>query len=187
MTTGSTALVSRRPIPNRSDANSFSVAGSESAATLSYVLANMTPEELHKRLSSALTTLIPSQIERLLTALQSSGIVTSVAQNAVTDQTKRHCVRCHQPYLEKQNGLHACIVFHCRPERKEKDGGKAAEYYLYPCCGLREIAVVSGKLYPCFKGRHTTLAENVKYGLNVWTCERVKCAPAPLAVGPAQV
>jgi hypothetical protein len=181
----STALVSRRSIPSRFQANSFSVAGSESATTLTYILANLTPEELHKQLSGASTTLIPSQIEKLIIALQSAGIVTSAAQNAVANQTKRHCVRCHQSYLEKQNGLEACIILHCRPEMKEKEGRKAE--YLYACCGLKAIVAVSGRAYPCFKGRHTTLTENVKYGLNVWTCERSKCAPALLTAGPPQV
>ncbi|KAF8221010.1 hypothetical protein L208DRAFT_1415783 [Tricholoma matsutake] len=181
----STALVARRPIPNRSQANSFSIAASESAATFTYLLANITPEELHKQLSSASTTLIPSQIETLLIALQSAGIVTFAARNAAADQTKRHCARCHQSYLEKQNGLDACIMLHCRPEMQEKDGKKVE--YLFPCCGLRAIVPVSGKVHPCFKGRHTTLTENVKYGLNVWTCERTKCASTPPAAAPVPV
>ena len=181
----STALVPRRSIPNRFQANSFSVAGSESAATLTYLLANLAPEDLHKQLSSASTTLIPSQIEKLIIALQSAGIVISVAQNVVADQTKRHCVRCHQSYLEKQNGLDACIVLHCRPEVKEKDGKKGE--YAYACCGLRAIVAVGGKANPCFKGRHTTMTENVKYGLNVWTCEHSKCAPTCLGAGSAPV
>jgi hypothetical protein len=180
----SAALVHRRSIPTRFEANSFSVAGSESAATLTYVLANITPEELHKQVFSASTTLMPSQIEKLLVALQSAGIVTSVAQNAITDKTKRHCARCHKTYLEKQNGLDACVVLHCRPEMKEQGGpGKKVEY-LYTCCGLKAILVVSGKAHPCFKGRHTTLTENVKYGLNVWTCERAKCVPSAPATQP---
>jgi hypothetical protein len=176
----STALVHRRSIPNRVEASSFSVAASESAATLTYLLANLTPEELHKQLSSASTTLMPSQIENLLAALQSAGIVTSVAQNAVADKTKRHCVRCHKTYLEKKNGSDACVVLHCRPEMKEQGGPGRKVEYLYACCGLKAILAISGRAHPCFKGRHTTLAENVKYGLNVWTCERTKCVlPAP--------
>ena len=183
----SVALVPRRLIPNRVQTNSFSIAGSESAATLTYLLANLTPEDLHKQLSGASTTLIPSQIEKLIFALQSAGIVTSAAKSAVADQTKRHCVRCHRSYHEKQNGLEACVILHCRPEMKEHIGpGKKVEY-LYACCGLRAVVAVSGKMYPCFKGRHTTLPENVKYGLNVWTCERMKCAPIPLVVQPHQV
>jgi hypothetical protein len=179
-----TALVPRRAaIPNRT--NSFSVAGSESAATLTYLLANLTPEELHKQLSSASTTLIPSQIEKLIIALRNAGIVVSAAQNAIADQTKRHCVRCHQSYLEKRNGLDACIMLHCRPEVNEKEGKKGE--YTHACCGLKTIVPVGGRANPCFKGRHTTMTENVKYGNNVWTCERLKCAPTPLVAGPAPV
>jgi hypothetical protein len=61
---------------------------------------------------------------------------------------------------------------------EDQEEGRGKVEYLYGCCGLRAIVPVSGKVHPCFKGRHTTLSENVRYGLNVWTCERVKCGDA---------
>jgi len=171
-------VIPYRPMPSRFQSTSFSIAGSESAAVLTYVLANLTPEELHKQLSGATTKLIPSQIEKLLIALQGAGVLTSAAQNAVADPTRRHCARCHQAYVEKQNGLEACVILHCKPDVREREGeGRKVEYW-YPCCGLKALVLVSGKEHPCFKGRHTTLSENVRYALNVWTCERVMCAEA---------
>jgi hypothetical protein len=137
-----------RPIPQRGavKAMSFTAANrSEAMSVLRYYTNNTTPQELHTRIKIALSNqmLLSSDVENLLSALENIGVVTSSAHAAVKDNVPRHCLRCHQPYMERDNGLRSCII----PHIVQKPTGA-------------ELVVQAPKSV-LIMGRHTTLAENV--------------------------
>ncbi|KAJ7126914.1 hypothetical protein C8R44DRAFT_779880, partial [Mycena epipterygia] len=110
------AYPTRRPL-SRSENYSFSEGLFDpSAQSISYILANVSPDDLHSALSRAFTTVPLSfsqrQIDVLLETIQAAGILPTVAtaQLAVGDDNLRHCVRCHQAYYERFNGRTACFI-----------------------------------------------------------------------------
>ncbi|KAJ7030403.1 hypothetical protein C8F04DRAFT_1113513 [Mycena alexandri] len=148
-----------------------------------YILANVTPEELHSGLVKALTvapiSLTQRQIDGLLATFQSAGIPqAAVAQRAVANETLRHCVRCHQNYLEKNNGREACIIFHdpLQPHAGHDATGAQVVVYTSLCCpGVAEGT--TDIFQPHFRGRHTTMAISVSYNFsNIRQCTWL-CAP----------
>ncbi|KDQ50404.1 hypothetical protein JAAARDRAFT_42039 [Jaapia argillacea MUCL 33604] len=155
---------------------SFSVpVESESATILNYLLNNTSPEELHERLSKAVksTMMLPSDLEVLLSSLQTAGIVTSAARAAAHDDTPRHCVRCHTRYIERNNSSTACTIAHVRPVLVKTN--KNIDVHHWPCCGgWAHVGMYPSK--PHFLGRHTTRGCNVEYNnTNVRTCEERNC------------
>ncbi|KAJ2915670.1 hypothetical protein MD484_g4767, partial [Candolleomyces efflorescens] len=115
-----------RPIPSRYQGMSFSASTtSPQAQTIAYTFRNMKPEELHAKLLSAVEpksnsgsvfgddVLHPTwAIDDLFSSLKSLGIVGTVSEAAVSDPTLRHCVRCHDVYHERDNGLQMCKIEH---------------------------------------------------------------------------
>jgi hypothetical protein len=186
-----------RPIPSRKQAVSFSAATQSGAtAVLTYLLNNTHPEDLHDRISKAVhgRMMLPADVENLLSSLQTAGVVTSAACAAVEDNTLRHCVRCHSVYIERNNGLKACVVWHDPPRLMKTDRPvKDSPVYkhFYPCCN--QMTDVGGSLgpFPHSVGRHTTLAASVRFNkTNILTCEERKCGgiaarapPLPANVG----
>ncbi|KAF8989685.1 hypothetical protein BDQ17DRAFT_423024 [Cyathus striatus] len=170
-----------RPIPRGEQAMSFSAAiTSPSAYTLTYFLKNTKPEDLHETLLRAVKNnmMLPYQIDHLLYSLQISGIVTTAAYIAATDTTQRHCVRCHKGYLERNNGLSACVIQHDKPSLEKSDhpvNNLTGHLNHYTCCNLHSEPSVT--LQPhCFKGRHTTNVDNVEFNaFNVKQCHEMGC------------
>ncbi|KAJ7773393.1 hypothetical protein B0H16DRAFT_1512191 [Mycena metata] len=148
-----------------------------------WILANVTPEELHSGLVKALTgapiPLTQRQIDGLLALLQTAGIPkASVAQRAVANETLRHCVRCHQNYLEKHNGREACTILHdpLQPHAGHDATGAQVITYTALCCpGVADGTTDVFQWH--FRGRHTTMGISVSYNLsNIRQCTWI-CAP----------
>jgi len=162
-----------RRIPNRNETLTYSeITNSEPGVVLTYLLNNTHPAELHDLLLKSIQSgsgLLARDVENLLRALKTAGVVTSAAEEAARDITDRHCVRCHRNYLERNNGHKACVVPHDVPRRCT--GYK--DYY--PCCNcFLDPGVVPS--FPHFIGRHTTKPDGVAYTTtNVLSCEQKKC------------
>lgn len=56
--------------------------------------------------------ILSTDAEKFLSGLEGIGVVTSSAHTAVRDNVFRHCLRCHQPYMERDNGPRSCIIPH---------------------------------------------------------------------------
>lgn len=181
--------MSARPIPSREYAASFSVSNSTSVAALLYYLNNITPEDLHDHMLTIIQTqrVLPYDVETLAIVLAKMGLITEAALVAVRDQAIRHCARCHQTYMERNNGIQACVVQHSDPYLLEfiKPGANVEipanvprQPYYFICCN--KMGDVASKLStPHFMGRHTTIADNVEYNaLNVLSCEQSGCDTA---------
>lgn len=180
-------IMSARPIPSREQAVSFSVSpDSVPAAALLYYLNNVTAKDLHARILNTITSqrLLPQDIEKLFVTLGRIGLITNTALTAVGDQTVRHCARCHQTYLEKNNGIQACIIHHDKPRlfKLMKATGANTDrppYKNYYACCNTLVDVASTIERPHFVGRHTTIAIKVEFnGTNVLPCEQRKCGMA---------
>ncbi|KAG1752294.1 uncharacterized protein EDB91DRAFT_1077729 [Suillus paluster] len=170
-----------RPILQRGmvKAISFNAANrSEAMAVLKYYLNNTTAQELYTRIGTALSDpmLLSTDVENFLSALEGIGIVTSSAHAAVNDNVVRHCLRCHQPYMERDNRARSCNILHTlqMPARPEVVG--QAPKVRAICCGADlSIEVATKTLH--FTGRHTTSVQNVAYNTtNVKTCAEMGCA-----------
>ncbi|KAF8206346.1 hypothetical protein K438DRAFT_1551077, partial [Mycena galopus ATCC 62051] len=154
---------------SRNDNTSFSEGlFSDAAEATKYILANISPQDFHSGLLSALTaapmSLTQRQLDALLVILKAAGIQNAaVAQRAVADGTLRHCVRCHQSYLEKHNGRGACLVMHDIPEAQAGPHGGLPVLYFYPCCRLTTDGAESSIAPYHFLGRHTTQEKGVFY------------------------
>lgn len=149
-------MSSRNPLSKLVGAQSFYIPpNSEEVAILIYWLNNKTPREIHAQISNLLQgQKVLNDIENLGRILHNLGIITKTEIDAVNDQNVRHCVRCHATYLEKHNGIQACII--------QSD--------------LLDIVRTGVGYTPYVAGRHTTRADNVKFNdINVWTCEQLKC------------
>jgi hypothetical protein len=107
----------------------------ESADILNYVLANTTADNLRDLISHAVATLLPPQLDVLLTGLQTAGVVTREARRAARDRTERCCVRCRAMYTENRNGLQACVMPH-QPGKVKWKNWRLMK--VYPCCGVRD-------------------------------------------------
>ncbi|KAF7374827.1 hypothetical protein MSAN_00368600 [Mycena sanguinolenta] len=102
------------------DNMSFSGVYSSSTDAIKYILRNVSADDMHDRLSQALNaapipSFSPVQIDALLSIFKAVGFpAAAIAEEAVTvaSQNTRHCVRCHQSYLEKDNGQRACCIYH---------------------------------------------------------------------------
>lgn len=118
--------------------------------------------------------LFSSDVENLLSALENIGVITSSAHTAVNDNANRHCLRCHQPYRERDNSLRSCIIpHHVVRKPTGAEAGAQAQIILVTCCADLKISPNSDH----FTGRHTTLAENVVYKTaNVRTCVEKRCS-----------
>ncbi|KAJ6531873.1 hypothetical protein B0H19DRAFT_1189032 [Mycena capillaripes] len=134
---------------------------SPSAEAINYVLANITPEEFHSGIKTALTSaplsLSQRQIDDFLAILKTAGIPkAALAQRAVADETLRHCVRCHFDYYEKNNGRVACSVPHAihQPQLVEGESDQSV-IYVRTCCSNTD-----GDPYHCLD-RHTTVRKSV--------------------------
>ncbi|KAJ7274322.1 hypothetical protein B0H12DRAFT_957796, partial [Mycena haematopus] len=149
---------------------------SPSAEAIIYILANATPQDFHSGLVNALTAaplaLTQGQIDGLLAMLIAAGIPTAaVAERAVKDEVFRHCVRCHQSYLEKHNGRVACFILHDIPEVQAGPHAGLPLVYFYPCCSLTTDGNESNMAPFHFIGRHTTQEKGVAYNSsNVQMC-----------------
>ncbi|KAJ6513178.1 hypothetical protein C8R45DRAFT_776557, partial [Mycena sanguinolenta] len=156
---------------------SFSGVYSSSADVVKYILRNVSADDLQERLYKALNAapipgLTPGQIDDLLGILKAVGLpAAAIAEQAVTaaSQNARHCARCHQNYLERDNGQRECCIFHS--DTLQAQPGPDADVPIVcvrACCPT----VPSDKvLLYHFVGRHTTNAQNVAYNnVNVWAC-----------------
>ncbi|KAF6759583.1 hypothetical protein DFP72DRAFT_885487 [Ephemerocybe angulata] len=180
--------VPSRPIPN---AVSFSApTTSTTALSLTYILHNTTPSELHTRLlnavshkqggASAVLALSGAAITDLLHTLSELGFNTAHARAAVSDATRRHCVRCHSAYLEKDNGVEACRVAHEEIEVQDPEKfGRMVKWVA--CCGVKLAEGAKMDNEWCFVGRHTTTQANVVYNAsNVTECNEAKGCPGAM-------
>ncbi|KAG5637822.1 hypothetical protein H0H81_003093 [Sphagnurus paluster] len=115
----------KRGLPTRGadpdGAGSFTSANTPEYIILRYVLKNLTPEQLQTTLYQGMAALRPAQIAALLEALQSVGVVKDKDLRVAEEQTQRHCVRCHKPYVEKDNARDACRIAHMQPELIENE------------------------------------------------------------------
>jgi hypothetical protein len=58
--------------------------------------------------------ILSTDAEKIVFELEGIGVVTSSAHTAVKDNVFRHCLLCHQPYMERDNGPRSCIYSpHC--------------------------------------------------------------------------
>ncbi|KAF6759613.1 hypothetical protein DFP72DRAFT_806599 [Ephemerocybe angulata] len=182
--------VSSRPIPTRSAmaAKSFSApTTSTTALSLTYILHNTSPEELHTRLlnavshrhdgSSAVLALSGDAITDLFETFRELGFNTAHARAAVSDTMRRHCVRCHSKYLERDNGIGACRMAHEEIEVQDPENfGRMVRWVA--CCGVKLSEGAKMDNEWCFVGRHTTTPENVVYNAsNVVECGEGKGCP----------
>lgn len=167
-----------RPIPQRGMAKAISFTGgnrSEAMAVLKYYLQNITPQELHARITTALSNrmLLSTDIENFLSGLEGIGVVTSSAHAAVRDNVFRHCLRCHQLYMERDNRPGSCIIPHI-PQTPA--GTEIMPKVRIACCGA-DLSLSVTPTSAHFVGRHTTSVQNVEYNaINVKTCAEKKCA-----------
>jgi len=144
-----------RPIPSREATASFSVP-SEQAQILKYAIGNTDPGEFHAKLHAAVANLHHTDQEKLLEVLQKAGLVLHNARTAVHDGELRHCVRCHQNYHERDNGLFACRLSHGAPRAVvSKTGEHVGNQYV--CCKKTWAVNVPLPAY-CFS-RHSTRPE----------------------------
>ncbi|KAG0698082.1 hypothetical protein DFH29DRAFT_810801 [Suillus ampliporus] len=168
-----------RPMPQRgmTKAISFTAANrSEAMAILKYYFNNTTSQEFYARIATALSDrmLLSTDVENFLSALEGIGIVTSSAHAAVNDNVARHCLRCHQPYMERDNGVRSCIIPHIAQRPARTEGAAQAPNARVICCGA-DLSIATKSVH--FMGRHTTSVENVAYNTtNVKTCAEKECA-----------
>jgi hypothetical protein len=151
----------------------------ESNIILRHVLNNTKPTDLHQYLFKALNNnvFLPSDLDRILVVLRNCGIVTLPSQSAARDNARRHCVRCHKNYFERDNGFMACIIPHKVEAVTSTDGegGSGPSFFYWSCCA---------QLPPSGHGahsvdRHTTISSNVQYnGCNVKPCVPSECFPS---------
>ncbi|KAJ7227259.1 hypothetical protein GGX14DRAFT_629078 [Mycena pura] len=137
---------------------------STGAKALRYVLANITPDELHEGLLKALTprsartqadlfggmdhsiALSMADTDSLLEIFKAAGIGRAYrAADAVAVQSARHCVRCHRTFFEIDNGLDACCV------TGERDGRRRRRR-LCGVRGARQRGGLSGSAYQRWGG-----------------------------------
>ncbi|KAG1841227.1 hypothetical protein DFJ58DRAFT_808783 [Suillus subalutaceus] len=90
--------------------------------------------------------------EKFLAGLEGIGVVRSSAHTAVMDNVFRHCLRRHQPNVERDNGPRSCII----PHIAVRIPG-VTEIGELPCCG----AGLSMSVAPT-TGRHTASIQNVE-------------------------
>ncbi|KAG8791384.1 hypothetical protein FRC12_009327 [Ceratobasidium sp. 428] len=85
-----------------------------------------------RALSDSLDDASPETIEMLKTVL---------VPVLKTNNTPKHCVRCHQTYRESSNKLNSCVINHTKPRedrRRDPDGRKYYHMLLeqrFDCCG----------------------------------------------------
>lgn len=170
----------RNPPSKLTGAQSFYVPpNSEAVAILIYWLNNKTPKEIHAQFANLLQgQKVLKDIENLGHVLNNLGIITNAEIATVHDQDDRHCARCHATYLEKDNGIQACIIQHDFEHTRGTGTNAEALHCMthYACCNKLLDIVVTGVYTPHFVGRHTTRADNVEFNdINVRTCEQLKC------------
>ncbi|KAF8160029.1 hypothetical protein B0H34DRAFT_654621 [Crassisporium funariophilum] len=179
--------MSARPIPTGEQAFSFSAASnSMSAVVLKYLLNNMTPKDFHAHVLNSVNgiSLLPQDLDNLLWTLDKMGFVTRAAMAAAGNRDVRHCARCHLSYLEKDNGLQACVIQHDAPQlwkltdEKHLTRGDPPYKTKYFCCNkLLDLGVILPE--PHYVGRHTTVVEQISFNnINIMSCERRRCGLA---------
>ncbi|KAG8777730.1 hypothetical protein FRC12_000232, partial [Ceratobasidium sp. 428] len=58
-----------------------------------------------------------------------------------TNNTPKHCVRCHQTYRESSNKLDSCVIKHTKPRETRRPDPEGRKYYHmlleqdFQCCG----------------------------------------------------
>lgn len=177
-----------RPIPRRhqEQVQSFSIAvQSPSKHAMSYILNNTNPQELVDRLRASMDSamMLPEDFDNLLRSLQRFGILTSAAMEAAQDESLRHCVRCHKPYLERHNSFKACRLSHDEPRPMKSSRTDGPFQHFIPCCNKVVNMMERVDMYH-FTGRHTTVSKNVKYNAtNVLPCQQRKCAGQASGLG----
>jgi hypothetical protein len=152
---------------------------SESGIVLRHLLTNTKPVDFHGQLAKAANggIIFPSDVDLLLYVIKNSGIVITPSQLAAKDVNERHCVRCHNAYLERDNGLTSCVIPHMIEQTTVTENGKSTIVNHVRCCGER-LQQGSMPVAHCVD-RHTTVFANVHYdGLNVRPCVPDKCFPA---------
>jgi hypothetical protein len=149
-----------------------------SAKRLSYLIRNLSPEDLHEKILEVLVdpTRPTEAKDALWESLEALGFYTTLARKACIDDAQgkmRHCVRCHATYKEVDNGLKACCIPHSPPENY-----RPSQMLLwYACCGVWLGPTQQLKNEFCFVGRHTGQTSVVQYnGDNLKTCDNADCA-----------
>lgn len=115
------------PMPARTQTMTYSDIGKhESSEILQYVLKNVSPVCICDRLLSGLTQ-TPRQVrqedvDKLLECFRAFCIPTDVAKRVVLEKRERRCGRCHQIYLECENGPDACEMGRVVLKQKDSPG-----------------------------------------------------------------
>lgn len=122
------------PLPPRAQlakTNSVSL-NDDDRLVLRHALNHMTPLDLHSGILTALNTISASEATRLLKGLE-EAIRLGNSKDAVALKNKRHCVRCHRAYMEKDNTPDICMYNHKPPVGVTSDHG--VFNMVFPCCG----------------------------------------------------
>jgi hypothetical protein len=151
-----------QPIPGRHETQSFSLTPQEREKinTIHYALLRLNAEDLRGQLQRSIVSMWPNPdvVNKLYDALCAVGIVQSHMIAGANDVTRRHCVRCHKGYKEKENSPTSCIFK--RPILWENADGSTEKKHLDQ-----------------YVSRHTTRVESVNYdNAHFFSCEAVGCA-----------
>jgi len=86
----------------------------DTADILSVLLSKMSGPHLHTTIWIALERkqLSGPEIETLLALLAKCGAPVDACRDAVVDTKEHHCVRCHESYMERNNGHESCEINH---------------------------------------------------------------------------
>ena len=149
---------------SRTNSGSLTAASTDTGAVLKYIIYNIAPMDLYNRISAKLKNpLPPSDAEAILRFFHIVGVSSSAAVTAVNDYQRRHCVRCHRMYYERDNGMFACQVMRMDIPRPANN--------------------VCRQEFIKFLGRHTTVSEVVQYdGVSIR-----RCGPACRDVNAAEI
>ncbi|KAJ7903438.1 hypothetical protein B0H14DRAFT_940622 [Mycena olivaceomarginata] len=145
---------------------------SPAAEGMIYVLNNISPQDFYDGIRKAFTPPLPltqHQIGVLLDIMEAARIPNAaIAKRIAKDDTTRHCVRCHQGYVEKYNGQTACSIPH---DTAEAQVGPLGLQWYYHCCSLVTVPELGHNPGLHFLGRHTTQEKGVQYtGSNIQGC-----------------
>ncbi|KAG6846900.1 hypothetical protein H0H93_011208 [Arthromyces matolae] len=186
-------------------ATSFSITNIPSADVIKYTLRNTEAAKVPERLISGLERLKHDKLDQLFKLLVETGYIAPCHIEAANDPATRHCQRCHNNYLERDNELTACRIKHSDspeivhyPVPALNDSLNSVNHYVTPPTNMNGEVVLpvvvrqsfAMRLYKCcglrtklgedagfcVLDRHTTRAENVRYNdMNIRTCETLGC------------
>ncbi|KAG2102570.1 uncharacterized protein F5147DRAFT_581005 [Suillus discolor] len=104
-----------------------------------------------------------------LSVLEGIGVVNSSAHTAVGDNDSafRHCLRCHQPYMERDNGPRSCAIPHTATYNSYWNGSSPTA--VVSCGAALTMNATLASVH--FTGHRTMSLENVEYNpISANTC-----------------